>query len=528
MVTSTVVLVSQARRMYFFGDEWAFLLSRDISGDGLLRPHNEHWSTLPVLVYRTLFHTVGIDHHLAYAAGPVVLHLASCLLLFRLLRGNDVAAWPSVIAVLTLSFLSGNLGENPLWAFQIGFLGSAAFGLVALVVHSGRGDTSTGVVLAWVASVLSMMCSGMAIPMLLWLGGYVLVARGLPRALMATVPPALVYALWFLTYGRHTTAQTASASANDVLAFTWTGLGGIWQQVLRLPDTGGVVLLGLLGVAMFAPLSPRTRALALSGLIAVAATYLSIGISRAGLGPGLSTNSRYAYFGLLFTAPAFAAALSMLGDRLAGRPRERLVAGTVLTVLLCANGAAQLQTYADDRLALSPGLKGRILATEQLIEDDQRFLSAAVSLPYNPDVTLDALSRAEVREALPDDPVSPRDLINASVVLQVAGDATTLGLPPAMGFGRQHVAGAVAATGCSSLEAGRGAHLDLAPTSTGSQIQLTSRASSYSVVLRSGDLTSAPVVLDAEPGSATFIGSTASESTLRIDLPAGPVEVCLA
>ena len=55
------------------------------------------------------------------------------------------------------------------------------------------------------------MCSGMAIPMVGWLGAYVLVSRGLVRALVSTVPPMLVYLLWYAAYGRDATAQAPSA-----------------------------------------------------------------------------------------------------------------------------------------------------------------------------------------------------------------------------------------------------------------------------------------------------------------------------
>jgi hypothetical protein len=49
------------RRQSFFLDDWDFLAHRD-GGDirDLLRPHNEHWSTLPILVYRGLWRLFGV------------------------------------------------------------------------------------------------------------------------------------------------------------------------------------------------------------------------------------------------------------------------------------------------------------------------------------------------------------------------------------------------------------------------------------------------------------------------------------
>jgi hypothetical protein len=46
------------RHQWFSGDEWDFLVRRGVFGHseiGLLEPHNEHWSTFPVLISRALF-----------------------------------------------------------------------------------------------------------------------------------------------------------------------------------------------------------------------------------------------------------------------------------------------------------------------------------------------------------------------------------------------------------------------------------------------------------------------------------------
>lgn len=45
----------EGRAQWFFQDEWTFLSTRDAGSlNGLLRPHNEHWTTIPVIVYRLL------------------------------------------------------------------------------------------------------------------------------------------------------------------------------------------------------------------------------------------------------------------------------------------------------------------------------------------------------------------------------------------------------------------------------------------------------------------------------------------
>ena len=42
---------------------------------GLFRPHNEHWSTLPILAFRLLWQLFGLRTYVLYLALVVTLHL---------------------------------------------------------------------------------------------------------------------------------------------------------------------------------------------------------------------------------------------------------------------------------------------------------------------------------------------------------------------------------------------------------------------------------------------------------------------
>src|SRR4029453_14367573 len=59
VVVALVVLVWLGRDMTFYHDEFALLLLRDPSINGLFAPHNEHLSATLVLLYRVLDGTVG-------------------------------------------------------------------------------------------------------------------------------------------------------------------------------------------------------------------------------------------------------------------------------------------------------------------------------------------------------------------------------------------------------------------------------------------------------------------------------------
>jgi hypothetical protein len=67
-----VLLLALGAGMTFFSDEWAFIESRSL-GDPLdwFQPHNEHWSTLPIIVYRLIVETIGIGSHMPYLAAVV-------------------------------------------------------------------------------------------------------------------------------------------------------------------------------------------------------------------------------------------------------------------------------------------------------------------------------------------------------------------------------------------------------------------------------------------------------------------------
>src|SRR3954453_6450449 len=69
----------------FFFDEWDFVLGRQgPSPAGFLRPHNEHISVVPVLVYKAFFETVGLAHHWPYLAVLALMHVAVAVCVFVL------------------------------------------------------------------------------------------------------------------------------------------------------------------------------------------------------------------------------------------------------------------------------------------------------------------------------------------------------------------------------------------------------------------------------------------------------------
>jgi hypothetical protein len=523
LLAAFVLLFSQARRLYFFGDDWAFLLHRTLSFPQLLEPHNEHWSTLPVVAFRVMFRLVGLDHYLPYALMPIVLHLGVCALAYALMRRTQVPAWPAALATVPYALMAGATAENPLWDFQTGFTGSALLGLVALhlVVCPGwRWTAGAAAVL-----IVALATSGMAVPMAVWVGVFVLLNDGLRRALAVTLPSAAVFLLWSFTYG--SSGTLTSPTPDQVIDFAATGMTAALQSAVRLPGAGTLVLLALVATVVTGRSATQSRALARAGLATLALTMVILGTSRASLGSLAAGAGRYNYFALLMMLPAIAIALSIAGSRLT--PRSRQVAAVALVALLGANGVAQTLAFADGRLLLSPGVRKQLIATEQMIHDGDRFLVESISVPYNPDITITSLREPWVRDAIGDGSVGPGTKLDASVLSQTNVSAATFGLPYPDDLGAQGLSGPARPGACTTLQAGADAYLDLPPSESGLQVRLSSDATTYPLQLigRNGGLSRA-VTLPVTVGAPAYVGSTSERGTVRVTLIPGPLEVCLA
>ena len=112
---SAALLLAWGSRLTFLRDEWEFLLYRPgFTADSILRPHGEHISIAPVLIYKALLATVGMSSSLPYLAVSVALFLATSILLFVYLR-RRVDPWLALLATAIVLFL-GPASEDLLWA----------------------------------------------------------------------------------------------------------------------------------------------------------------------------------------------------------------------------------------------------------------------------------------------------------------------------------------------------------------------------------------------------------------------------
>jgi hypothetical protein len=316
---AAVVYLVAGRHQWFFLDEWDFLAARTAGNLGdLFRAHNEHWSTLPILLYRALWQLVGLRHYRAYQVWSIAAHLATALLLRAVMRRCGVHPWLATAAASLFLFL-GSGDQDVIWAFQVGYVGAVAFGFgqLLLATHDGPLDRRDGYALA--CGVGGLLSSGVAVPMVVAVGVAVLLTRGWRLAVLHTAPLAVIYLTWLLAIGRrgyedhHTTLGEFTAFLRDGTTATFRAMGQITVVAIAL-----AVLLVAGWVLAFTNgrvARDRARVGLVAGLVCGAVVYFVLGaIGRPRLTFG-HESGRYMHVGAALLLPALAVAADTLVRR---------------------------------------------------------------------------------------------------------------------------------------------------------------------------------------------------------------------
>jgi hypothetical protein len=167
------------RSQWFYHDEWDFLAARKAGDLGdLFRPHNEHWTTLPILVYRALFALFGLRAYLPYRLVVLFLHLVAAALLLVAMRRAGVRPWIATAAASLLAFFGAGW-QNIIQPFQICFTASLVLGLGQLLLADHDGALDRRDYVGLVAGLAGLMTSGVAVSMTVVVGLAVLLRGGL-------------------------------------------------------------------------------------------------------------------------------------------------------------------------------------------------------------------------------------------------------------------------------------------------------------------------------------------------------------
>jgi hypothetical protein len=261
VAASGALLLVLTSRLTFLLDDWDFLIHRrGFDAHVVLDPHNEHISVLPVLIYKGIQATIGMESLLPYAVVSTGLFLLAVVLLFVILR-RAVGAWLALAGVLPL-LVFGSASEDLLTPFQLGYFGSVAAGLGALLALERRdGRTDAG---ACGLLVVSLCFSSVGLPFVAGAAVWILLGPDRWRRLYVVALPAALYLIWWLGWGH--TAKTAVTFSNfatspsyvlDGFASSLSSLLGLASPRDEMPtltslDWGRPLLVAAIALAVFA------------------------------------------------------------------------------------------------------------------------------------------------------------------------------------------------------------------------------------------------------------------------------------
>lgn len=321
LLVAGILFIRTGRQSWFGYDDWDFLAART-AGDlhGLLVPHGDHWSTLPILTYRLLWQVFGLSFT-PYMVLAVALHLATAVLLRAVMRRAGVHPWIATTAA-SLFALFGAGYETTTKLFGLNFGGwPLVLGLTHLLLadHDGRWDRRDW--LGLLAGLGALASSSLGLPMVVAVGVATWMRRGARIAICHTVPLGLIFVAWYIGFADPATgasplsvARFVEAAARGVLV----DLGQLWPMAVLLAFilVAGLVLLRAYGVGR-----RRGKASLPIGLLAGLGVFLVVtGYGRGGARDeawfsDVARLSHYMDAAAAMILPALAFSATVIGQR---------------------------------------------------------------------------------------------------------------------------------------------------------------------------------------------------------------------
>ena len=342
-MAAAIILIWLGFGMTFFADEWAFIEDRSL-GDPLswFRPHNEHWVTIPVLLYRLLVETVGIGSYVPYHVLLLALHFAVAAVVYRLTARSAGPRFALIGATVVL-FLGGGF-ENLYWSFQISFVGSTLLGLVAMEMSDSEPSARS----AWIVAGLllaSLATSGVGVVVSIAVGIEWLVDRRWRQYVPYLVVPAAIFLIWYLAFGQYglnaDRDPVSAASIASIPRFVADGLATVLGVVAGVPAEFGLLVLVAVIVAVGVRHPRRLRSPRVMGIaLAIVAQYALAALIRAHLFEGQAEYTRYLYAPAVLAIVAAGVLVRGIKRTAVGRKRLVTTAGLAVwaTTALILNG----------------------------------------------------------------------------------------------------------------------------------------------------------------------------------------------
>jgi hypothetical protein len=290
-----LVILWITRGYTFYFDEWTFIVSMPTwTAETYFVPHNEHPAMIFRLLYSALTHTVGLRAYWPYMLVAALAHAANVVLLFELVRRRAGELIGLAAALLLLVLGAG--WEDLIWAFQMAWLLSIAFGLGALLLIRDRRTP-------WGAALVAVSLGFSAVGLVFAVAAAVqlLLTPERRREVMWLVPVGVATVAWFAVFGRQGAHPNPAPTAANLLLDPVYALWGLGAAVAGIIGEGGWFGPPLLVAAALAVGWPWRRGGADPYAVGVAAGLVAFfvvaGLSRAQLGVQQGGASRYLYVG---------------------------------------------------------------------------------------------------------------------------------------------------------------------------------------------------------------------------------------
>jgi hypothetical protein len=386
-LTAGIWLMVLGRGLNFFFDEWDWVDSSRISfWTSDFAPHNGHPVVVPFAIYRLVMVLAGIRHYWPFLLLVVLANLLCGWLLFVLLRRRIhpvIAA--SAVSVL---MLLGPAWQDLLWPFQIGFLGSVAGGLGALILLDRRRPTAD--VAALVCLLLSVFSSAIGLTMVAGITVELLWLRRDRKRIWIPLASAAAFTLWDLTKARGSSTLVAPAASAGARYVGQSAAGAVGALVGRDTAVGSILAITLAALVVAAVIyRPRE-----SGRLAMAVvgglTFWLLTLVTRGSDP---TASRYLYPGVVFVLMAVGELPHLLAGGREHRavhsrdsPLVTVITGIVLPVVVVAYAVVAIAWNSAVLHSGQRGLAGVAQTTRAELAAVQ-LESRALAPMFQPDTT---------------------------------------------------------------------------------------------------------------------------------------------
>ena len=420
------LLVWFGRNQWFGSDEWDAIARRSVLGGGdlgLLAPHNEHWSTFGVLLYRAHLAIFGLRTYLPLMVVFVGVHLAAAHLLWRIMRraGSDTLVATALVAIFAIL---GSTGVELLYAWNVTFSGSLACGFAALLVMTTTAGWNRRDGWVWGLLVAALVFSGIGVTMCVVTVLFAWWSRGWRDGLRIASVPAFVYAVWLLGWGSDGVDRGIHTAALERIPETvWNSMTYVFDLVTGWSGIGAVIVVLLIWFA-FRDCSLGTRPAVLASACALGAPlffvltslrrYGALGLLGA-VDDAWVTIPRYSYVAFALLLPLLALATTRAFSKRI--PQILVLCGVVALVLL--HQIVVLDQAEARGARTDQEVRSHVVAVARLLRDGAPRVTDRPLSYCCADLDVASIRRLDRDGDLPDIRVSRRALDAARTHLQV-------------------------------------------------------------------------------------------------------------